>query len=62
MNEIVEGEDFYFIDNGLMVFTKEHHLKRGHCCKNKCRHCPWHFGKSKAEIIAEKKNEANNNS
>jgi len=36
-----EGEDFYFIDGGYMVFTKEYHLKRGFCCKNNCRHCPW---------------------
>jgi hypothetical protein len=19
-------------------------LKRGNCCKNKCRHCPWKYG------------------
>lgn len=33
--------DYYFTDDGLMVFTKEYHLKRGFCCKNNCRHCPW---------------------
>lgn len=42
-----EGEDFYFNEDGLMVFTKAYHLKRGHCCKNKCKHCPWNFGKKK---------------
>ncbi len=36
-----EGEDFYFIDGGYIVFTTEYHLKRGFCCKNNCRHCPW---------------------
>ncbi len=32
--------DFY-IENGLYVFTEAYHLKRGHCCQNGCRHCPW---------------------
>jgi hypothetical protein len=37
--------DYYFNEDGLMVFTAAYHLKRGYCCKNKCRHCPWNFGK-----------------
>ncbi|WP_245580866.1 DUF5522 domain-containing protein [Daejeonella oryzae] len=32
-----------------MVFTEKYHLKRGYCCKNKCRHCPWKYGQSTAE-------------
>ncbi|MEM6318379.1 MAG: DUF5522 domain-containing protein [Bacteroidota bacterium] len=32
--------DFYF-ENGLMVMTEQHHLKRGFCCGSKCRHCPY---------------------
>ncbi|MBC7867412.1 MAG: hypothetical protein H7X88_07750, partial [Gloeobacteraceae cyanobacterium ES-bin-316] len=36
-----EEADYYFIEGGLMVFTRTHHLKRGYCCKNNCRHCPW---------------------
>jgi hypothetical protein len=39
-----EEGDYYF-ENGLMVFTKEYHLKRGYCCKNGCRHCPYGFKK-----------------
>lgn len=42
-NELIEGVDFYFDKSGLMVFTKEYHLKRGYCCGNGCRHCPYHF-------------------
>ncbi len=42
-----EGEDFYFNEDGLMVFTASYHLKRGYCCKNKCKNCPWNFGKKK---------------
>jgi hypothetical protein len=37
-------EDYYF-ENGLMVFTKTYHLKRGYCCKSGCRHCPYGFKK-----------------
>jgi hypothetical protein len=39
-----EGVDYYF-ENGLMVFTREYHLKRGYCCQSGCRHCPWSFKK-----------------
>ncbi|WP_164850014.1 DUF5522 domain-containing protein [Mucilaginibacter limnophilus] len=38
-----ENIDYYFNADGLMVFTKEYHLKRGYCCKNKCLHCPWNY-------------------
>jgi len=36
-----EEETDYYFEGGYLVFTKEYHLKRGHCCKNDCRHCPW---------------------
>ena len=39
----VEGIDYY-IESGSWIFTAAHHRKRGHCCKNVCRHCP--FGNS----------------
>lgn len=42
-----EGVDYYLNEDGLMVFTAAYHLKRGYCCKNKCKHCPWNFGKPK---------------
>ncbi len=31
----------YYIENGYWVFTEWHHLKRGNCCNNGCRHCPY---------------------
>jgi hypothetical protein len=40
-----EGIDYYINEDGNFVFTKEYHLKRGYCCKNKCLHCPWNYGK-----------------
>ena len=42
-----ENEDYYFNDEGFLVFTAQYHLKRGYCCKNKCLNCPWNFGKVK---------------
>jgi hypothetical protein len=26
---------------GLFVMTAEHHIRRGQCCHNGCRHCPY---------------------
>jgi hypothetical protein len=37
---LVENEDYYF-DNGLMVLTAGYHLRRGYCCNQGCRHCPY---------------------
>lgn len=50
-----EGIDFYFNENGFMVFTEAYHLKRGYCCKNKCKHCPWGFSKEKVRDVPDKK-------
>jgi len=30
---------YYFNEKGLLVFTEDYHLSRGHCCGNKCLHC-----------------------
>jgi len=38
--ELIEGEDYY-IEHGLMVLTARYHLRRGYCCDNGCRHCPY---------------------
>jgi hypothetical protein len=40
-----EGIDYYINEDGNFVFTAAYHLKRGYCCKNKCLHCPWDYGK-----------------
>jgi hypothetical protein len=40
MQQLVEGEDFYW-ERGLLVFTRAYHLKRGYCCGTGCRHCPY---------------------
>jgi hypothetical protein len=36
----LQDGDFY-LENGCMVFTAAYHLRRGYCCGNRCRHCPY---------------------
>ncbi len=31
----------YFTPDGRFVFTARYHLRRGYCCGNGCRHCPY---------------------
>ncbi|MDQ2747718.1 MAG: DUF5522 domain-containing protein [Acidobacteriota bacterium] len=38
--KFVEGIDYYFADN-LMILTAHFLFKRGYCCGNNCRHCPY---------------------
>lgn len=40
ITELAEGVDYY-IEQGRWVFTAEYHRKRGYCCQNGCRHCPY---------------------
>lgn len=56
-----ELQDYYFNEDGLMVFTESYHLKRGYCCKNKCLHCPWSYGKKDREASISKTMTQNNN-
>jgi hypothetical protein len=32
--------DFYY-ENGYRVMTESYHRRRGTCCGNGCRHCPY---------------------
>jgi Tfp pilus assembly protein PilX len=36
-----ENIDYYINANGLFVFLKWYHLRRGQCCENNCQHCPY---------------------
>ncbi len=37
----LEPGDYYWSPEGYLVFTELYHRKRGHCCGNRCRHCPY---------------------
>lgn len=39
-SHLVEGIDYY-LEDGNYVFKTWFHLKRGYCCQNGCRHCPY---------------------
>ena len=41
---LIEGIDYY-LENNNYVFKEWFHLKRGSCCTNGCRHCPYGFKK-----------------
>lgn len=40
-----ENEQATYIDpvSGYQVLTSQAHLKRGVCCGNACRHCPFEY-------------------
>jgi len=41
--ELIEGEDYYLNEKGLLVFTKKYLLERGYCCGSGCKHCPYEY-------------------
>ncbi|MBC7887904.1 MAG: hypothetical protein H7Z13_08435 [Ferruginibacter sp.] len=43
MNQLTEGEDFYYSEDGYIVLTEKYHLQKGSCCGNGCKHCPYDF-------------------
>ena len=43
--KLIPGEDYYFNQEGKLVFTEKYHLKRGTCCQSGCLHCPYGFKK-----------------
>lgn len=47
--KLVEGEDYYFDPDGKFVLTARFLKKRGHCCENGCRHCPYGFTGPRSE-------------
>lgn len=41
---LIEGLDYYWEERDGMkfrVFTEHYLSKRGFCCQNNCRHCPY---------------------
>ncbi len=49
-NNNLDPNDFYYSDEGFIVFTEKHHLKRGYCCKSNCKHCPYGYDAKTDEI------------
>ncbi|MFY8090131.1 MAG: DUF5522 domain-containing protein [Chitinophagaceae bacterium] len=60
LQTLTPDKDFYYDDNGYMVFTETYHLKKGYCCGHGCRHCPYNYEsvpEPKRSIILENNNE-----
>jgi len=51
----LDPEDFYYSEEGFIVFTEKYHLKRGHCCQSGCKHCPYGFNKKTGKVEGKKK-------
>lgn len=43
MDQLKEGEDYYYSEDGFVVLTEKYHLNKGYCCGNGCRHCPFDY-------------------
>jgi hypothetical protein len=41
---LLPGRD-YTVEGGLYVFTADYLRRRGYCCENACRNCPYGFGR-----------------
>jgi hypothetical protein len=53
---LTDNVDYYINQDGNYVFTEKYHLKRGYCCKNECKHCPWKYKKNKIADSEKPKN------
>ena len=47
--ELLPG-DFYYSEEGYIVFREQYHLRRGYCCKSGCKHCPYGYDKKSGQI------------
>lgn len=45
-----DPEDYYLSEEGYIVFTEIYLRKRGYCCQNGCRHCPYGFNMKKGRF------------
>lgn len=40
---LIEGDDFYYNEQGYMVLTAKFHMEKGNCCGRGCLHCPFNY-------------------
>lgn len=60
-DHLIEGEDFYYSEEGYIILTETYHLKKGYCCGNGCLHCPFNYDAvpepKKSDLQANRMNE-----
>jgi biotin synthase-like enzyme len=49
-----QGIDYY-IEGKRIIFTALAHIKRGQCCGNMCRHCPFSPKHTKGKVVLAEK-------
>ncbi|HPE75516.1 MAG TPA: DUF5522 domain-containing protein [Draconibacterium sp.] len=52
-DDIKEGRDYY-MEKGYRVMTESYLVKRGYCCSNGCRHCPYFPKAQKGNTVLRK--------
>ena len=40
-NDLKAGEDYYMSRDGYRIMTEKYLIRRGYCCANGCKHCPY---------------------
>lgn len=61
---LVEGEDYYYNEQGYMVLTARYHLEKGYCCGLGCKHCPYEYESvpepKRSELLSLRQHEKDN--
>jgi hypothetical protein len=62
--EFNEEEDYFFNNEGFVVFTAKYLLDRGYCCGNGCLNCPYDYKAvpepRRSQLLKKRKNSENN--
>ena len=45
----------YYTEGERVIFTALFHIKRGSCCGNGCRHCPYDPRHTKGKVVVSEK-------
>ena len=55
MSKQFENNVDYYIEGERVIFTALFHIKRGQCCGNFCRHCPFDPRHTKGKVVVSEK-------
>ena len=55
MSKQFENNVDYYIEGERVIFTALAHIKRGQCCGNGCRHCPYTPKHTKGKVVMAEK-------
>ena len=62
MKRLMDDDEAYSNNDGLVVFTAEFLLQRGYCCGNGCRNCPYDYKavpEPRRTLLLKQRNELN---